>query len=85
MKFEFIKQVDGTVLSYGNEVKTGDVVDLPPHFARKAARRPNDYRKVDEAKRDASVAASVEASEEGVTENKPRRGRKPKVKDGNES
>jgi hypothetical protein len=76
MKFEFIKKVDGEVMSLGRMVKTGDVVDLPPHLAKKALKRPNDYRKVE----------TTEVSEgQAVGELKPRRGRRPKVKVGDES
>lgn len=69
MKFEFVKDVEDPVMSYGGVmVWTGDVVELEGWFAEKAQKNPN-FR-------------LLEASE--VPKEQPkRRGRPPKVKDGN--
>lgn len=50
MKFEYIKKIEGEIMSLGNMVKTGDIIDLPEHFAMKALKRPEDYRLVEENK-----------------------------------
>jgi hypothetical protein len=48
MRFEFVKQVEGEVTCYtGEMVKTGSVIDLPEHLAKKARVNPN-YKEVKE-------------------------------------
>lgn len=47
MKFEFIKEVDAPVMSYGVMVSTGDVVEFDGWLAEKAKSNPN-YRRCDE-------------------------------------
>ena len=46
MKFKLVKQVEGSVRSYGGqEVSTGDEIELDGHFAEKAKLNP-DYEEV---------------------------------------
>lgn len=41
-KFKLIKKVDGPVMCYtGNEIKTGDVIELSGHLAEKAKKNQN--------------------------------------------
>lgn len=73
MKFEFIKKIEGEIMSLGNIVKTGDIIDLPEHFAMKALKRPEDYRLVEENELQA------------ITEIRTKRKYTKKVKSGDES
>ena len=73
MKFEFVAKVDGPVMSYGGVmVSTGDVVEFDGWIAEKAKANPN-YRQCDQVPQEEMA---------DVIEQPKRRGRPPKVKDG---
>ncbi len=67
MKFELIKKVEGETTAYGIPAKTGDVIDLPPPFAKKAMARPKDYRLVEENVVTEPVVADVQPVSETPT------------------
>ncbi len=64
MKFTYIKEVDGPVISYGGiEVSTGDVVEFDGPFAMKAQANTAEYRLLTEEKDGAAAVGDTEAQD----------------------
>lgn len=83
MKFEYIRKTDKPLMEYGHMLSMGDIVDLPEHLADKALKRPEDYRKVEKSAGDENIEYAE--SNDKASIDKPRRGRPPKVKNGDEN